>query len=195
MKKECPACKQKLSANELLIAGRERRRLNSLKIFCPNRFHPLLSNPQDSEPVSSALASVPLCATAASSDASSSVAAPDSQPAPDQMSCDWIGEVSSLDEHLHKCPNAPICCSFCHEFFGRAAYPLHQSLCSRRLVSCPHCSIYLEFWKLEDHFLACPMVSKFSECLYRRDVFFSFFLLSVWMLRSKSHVQIIVMRL
>ena len=101
--------------------------------------------------------------------------------------CEWIGQLSKLDEHVLNCPGKPVVCELCKEFkASRSDVKEHQkSSCPGRLIMCPNgCGGSIKPSKLKAH-----MDNKCSQGVVRCDFAYAGCLSMMRRTNLKDHLE------
>lgn len=85
--------------------------------------------------------------------------------------CDWNGTLSTLEEHISKCPCVPVECDSCSEHVLRMEMDNHTSVtCKKRKVTCVQCNDQVRHDELQKHQkLDCPSLP--SMCSVCNDTY------------------------
>jgi len=74
-----------------------------------------------------------------------------------EYGCTWLGPLKELPKHMNTCQFSLVDCpNTCGTKLSRNEVNHHiEAVCSRRIVSCPHCQIKVVAGKLEEHIDRC----------------------------------------
>lgn len=70
--------------------------------------------------------------------------------------CEWEGERSDKQSHLHQCTYSRGSCQLCGQLLALNLLDEHRKVCPRRQVRCQYCSASLPFCDMPQHMDTCP---------------------------------------